>query len=877
MVQRQPSIVDELQAKGDREIPPRALGISVLALVAAGLGTWLQAAGEVRYFGLLWVLALIPPFMLSYYRGWRGAAVALGAGMVVLTCAEVGGNLLSGGTGTEWWVYAAAASILIAVSLGSGYSTSRSHRAGGELGRYADRLRALTDGVRSIHGHVELEERIREIAEQTREVMEASSVEVVLTDEEGDGYRRIRSGDEPPDTESGLFPTRRVLTAPLRDGRGREIGQIEVARRRSEELGSFDASDEALLGQMAEIASVGVQNARLWAELRTSEERYRTMADDVIDGSGVGVVIVGPGGRVVWTNRAVEEFFGLHRGEAVGERHERLLRSRLEPLIEDGREVREDVERAHEAGVEGFRRELLVRASSDGQRPERWLEHLSSPITSGLYEGGRIEHYTDVTERKRAERALAHTAAHDALTGLPNRKLFLDRVERLLEHSSRDPSHRFAVLFLDLDRFKLVNDSLGHQVGDRLLTAVGARLRNTLRSADTVARLSFEEEGAARGPERAAPPADDPEETVARLGGDEFAIVLHEISDDADAVRLARRVRSVLEDPFDVDGRTIHVTASIGIALSSRGYDAPETMLRDADMAMYRAKETGGDDHRVFDAGMHERLIEELDIETGLRHAIRRDELHLAYQPVYDLASGAMVGVEALLRWTHPERGEIPPARFLPVAETTGQIGRIGEWVLEEAIGALAGWTRRHPSASDLFLSVNLTPRQLVDGELSRQVERLVEGVGLETSRLVLEVTEDVLAGDAARGRERLEALRETGVRIALDDFGAGSFSLRSLARLPADMLKIDRSFAEPGPARSPILEAVRTLAASLDLVVVAEGIEDDASLDLAKDVGCTLGQGFLLARPMREEAVDRLLEEADGERDSRRGLELIS
>jgi len=864
------STVRRPRAAGEGEIPPRALGISVLALAAAGAGTWLQAVGEVQYFGLLWVLALVPPFLLSYYRGWRGAAVALGAGMAVLTAAEVGGTLLSDGTGMGWWVYAGASCILIVVSLGSGYSTALFHRAGGELGRYADRLRALTDGVRAIHGTIDLGERLQEVASTTRRVLDASTAEIVVSPE-GEELRRFRSGGDPAEARLGLFPARRVLTAPVRDEEEREIGRIEVTRS-SDGARPFDESDEALLGQMAEIASVGVQNALLYRELRESEERYRTMADDVIDGSGVGVVILNPGGRVVWTNRAVEEFFGLRRGEAVGERHERLLRSRIEPLVEDGRAFRETVIEAREEGEERFRRECRVRASADGERPERWLEHLSSPIRSGLYAGGRIEHYTDVTDRKRAERALAHAAAHDALTGLPNRRLFLDRVQRLLEHAERDEDRRFALLFLDFDRFKRVNDSLGHQVGDRLLQAVGERLSECLRSADTVSRLAPEDRSAGEG---AGAEESGTRDTVARLGGDEFAVLLHDIREDADAVRLSERIRRVLEEPFELDGHRVYASASVGIALGSRGYDTPEAMLRDADLAMYRAKEEGGT-HRVFDASMHERLVEELDLETSLRGAVERDELHLEYQPIYRLESGAIAGFEALLRWTRPGQGAVPPSRFVPIAEKTGQMGEIGRWVMREASGALAGWTRRYAGAEGLFLSVNLSSRQLADEDLDREILGILEERGVAPSRLVLEITEHALAEAAEASRERLGTLRTHAIRVALDDFGTGHTSLWSLDRLPVDLLKIDQGLAGSGPGRAAVLEAVGKLAASLELAVVAESIETRDFLDDAARVGCELGQGFLLGRPVPEEGVDRLLEE-EGGRDERRGLALIS
>lgn len=793
MQREQPSFVDDVRVSVRDEVPWWALGISGLALAAAGVAV---------------------------------------------------GGTLAGGPDLDWWIYGGAIAVLV-VGLGSGYATARFRRAGGDLGRYAERLRRLTEGARAIHGEVGLDERLEATVEHTRRVMDASAVELAL-DDGSDGPRGVRRGD-PADAEpGGLFASRRVLAAPLQDRSGVGIGRLEVVRRRDED--AFDGSDEALLGQMAEIASTGIQNARLYEELRRSEERYRTMSDDVIDGSGVGVLIVTPGGRVEWTSRAIEEFFGLRRGEALGERHERLLRSRIEPLVHEGRAFREAVLEARARGEERFRTECRVKASRDGRRPERWLEHMSSPITTGLYAGGRVEHYTDITERKLAEQALAHAAGHDELTGLPNRKLFLDRVERLLEHVERDPEHRFALLFLDLDRFKLVNDSLGHQVGDRLLRAVATRLGRCLRSADT----------------------------VSRLGGDEFAIVLHEIGEDADAVRLAHRIRSSLENPFGVGGHTVYVTASIGIALSEARYDDPEAMLRDADTAMYRAKEEGGG-HRLYDESMHARVVEELDLETGLRHAIERDELRLEYQPVFHLDTGTMAGVEALLRWNHPSRGPIPPSRFVPLAEETGQIERLGDWVLREGIGALAGWRRRCGGADELFLSVNVSPVQLQEEGLAERVAAILAEFGLEPSCLVLEVAAGAVSADDARLRDRLAAIRGRRLRIALDDFGSGSSSLAAVGKIPADMLKLDPACTDVGSARLPVLEAVSGLARNLGLTLVAEGVESDEYLQDVKRVGCSLGQGYLLARPMSEVELGRRLDEADGEHDGRRVLKLIS
>ena len=802
--------------------------------------------------------------------------LSLGVGVLALGAAGAG-LLLVVAKLDGWTAYVAAVVALFLMGLGSGYAATLFRRSGGSLKRRAGRLHALNEAARAIQGELTLEDRLGAIARHTRRVLEASGAEVVLEDSPSyAGGRRASSGEETDALRpGGLFAARRLLSAPLRDRDGAPIGRLEVART-ADDGDAFDHSDEELLTQIAEIASVAIQNARLYEELRTSEERYRTMADDVIDGSGVGVMIVDARGRIVWTSRAVEEFFGLRSGEALGERHERLLRSRIEPLVHDGRAFREAVLEARARERERFRVECRVRASADGERPERWLEHISSPITSGLYAGGRVEHYTDVTERKRAERALAHAAGHDILTGLPNRKLFLDRVERLLEQANRDPDHRFALLFLDFDRFKLVNDSLGHPIGDRLLRAVADRLRRSLRSADTVARLAPGEGDHPVFGERRDPDADPPE-TIARLGGDEFAIVLHEIGEDADAVRLARRVRRILDAPFVVEGHTVHVTVSIGIALSSGGYESPEAMLRDADTAMYRAKEDDGDGHRVFDESMHATLVEELAIETSLRGAAERGELHLDYQPVFHLDSGRVAGARALLRWKHPEHGRIPPERFLPIAEKTRLIGELGDWALREGIGALSGWKRRFASADDLFLEVDVAYRQLADAGLEERLETILREAGLEPASLVLDVEADSLRSGRVELRERLAALRERGIRVAVDDFGSGRAPDGSRERMPADLVRIDASLADRGRDRRAVLEALDALARSLELTLVVEGVDTESALEEARMAGCALGRGELLSPPLGEEAFERLLEEAEGGRDARRVMKLIS
>lgn len=437
---------------------------------------------------------------------------------------------------------------------------------------------------------------------------------------------------------------------------------------------------------------------------------------------------------------------------------------------------------------------------------------------------------TDISARKRAEQQLLHDAFHDGLTGLPNRALFLSLLERSIGRHRRRAEYLFAVLFLDIDRFKNVNDSLGHMVGDQLLVAVARRIGQCIRPGDT----------------------------VARLGGDEFTILLEDIPDADDAIRVAERIQADLAEAFQLGEHEVFTTASIGIALSGRAVRSPEEVLRDADTAMYRAKTDGKARHRVFDEAMHESAVSLLQIETDLRRALERNELRLVYQPIVRLDDDALAGFEALLRWDHPERGLITPDDFIRLAEETGLILPIGQWVLWEACRQMQAWNRGRNGAPPLTVSVNLSPRQFAQAELVEMVADALAVTGLPSHCLKLEITESSLMQEAEASIRLLNDLKQLGVQVQVDDFGTGYSSLSYLHRFQIDALKIDRTFvARLGGARGPDHELVRTivtLARNLGIEVVAEGVEARSQRAYLADLGCDFAQGFLFGRPLAVE-----------------------
>jgi len=444
----------------------------------------------------------------------------------------------------------------------------------------------------------------------------------------------------------------------------------------------------------------------------------------------------------------------------------------------------------------------------------------------------------DVTERRLAEEQLRHAALHDGLTGLPNRALFSDILERAFRRRGRDPGYGFGVLFLDIDRFKLVNDSLGHLVGDRVLMTVGSRLRSCLRAGDV----------------------------VARMGGDEFTVFLDHVTDVGLAVAVARRIQTGLSVSMEVEGQDVVLSAAIGVVLADERYEAAEDLLRDADIAMYRTKIEGGGGYRVFDPAMRREAVARLRLESDLRRAVERDEIAVLYQPVMELASGRVAGVEALVRWRHPSRGLLLPEEFVPAAEETGLVLELDEWVLRTACRDFQGWREESGPADGLFLSVNLSARQFRRSDLAERVTGVAAECGIEPSRLNVEITESALMEGTDRPMDGVKALRAAGVNVHIDDFGTGYSSLSYLHRFAIQALKIDRSFIQElaeGEGHREIVEAIVTLASKLGIGVIAEGVETAVQRDILLTLRCPLAQGFYFAEPMPAEEMAQWLREA--------------
>jgi len=441
----------------------------------------------------------------------------------------------------------------------------------------------------------------------------------------------------------------------------------------------------------------------------------------------------------------------------------------------------------------------------------------------------------DITERKRAEQRLVHEALHDSLTGLPNRSLFMDRLGTALARARRRNDYRLAVLFMDLDRFKVINDSLGHLQGDQLLIQLSRRLERCLRPADT----------------------------IARLGGDEFTLLLEELAEADDATRLAIRIKGELALPFDLAGHEVFVYASIGIAMGAARYVRPEDLLRDADTALHRAKALGKSAHQLFDTPMHEHAVAALQLESDLRRALDRDELVLHYQPIVALAGSRLAGFEALVRWQHPHRGLLQPDSFITVAEETGLILPLGDWVLREALRQFKEWERAAPGVDGLALTVNLSSRQFGQPDLVARIGGALREAGVAPERLKVEITESLIVQSPATAADMLRGIKSLGCSVCLDDFGTGYSSLSYLLRLPIDTLKVDRSFLADlckGSRNSEIVWAVIVLGQRLGMEVIAEGVETESQRAQLMELGCLLGQGYLFSRPLAADAAGALL-----------------
>lgn len=558
--------------------------------------------------------------------------------------------------------------------------------------------------------------------------------------------------------------------------------------------------------------------------LRESEQKFRALIENASD----TITILDANGEISYESPSLARVLGYDPEDLVG------------------KNVFEFVHPMNQADAVSMFQRLLQTPDATvsielrfrhGDGSWRWMDVIGRNLLSNAAVQGVVVNARDVSDRKSAEQRLLHDAFHDKLTSLPNRALLMDRVAKLLQRARRDDAPAFSVLFLDLDRFKVVNDSLGHMVGDQLLTSLARRLQTCLRPGDT----------------------------VARLGGDEFTMLLDDADEDAAAI-VAGRVQAELEAPFRLGEHEIYTTVSIGIATSTAGYQSPEEMLRDADLAMYRAKDQGRARHEVFDTSMRAEAVERLHLETALRRALERSEFVMHYQPIVALSDEALRGFEALIRWQHPTRGILLPGEFLGLAEDTGLIVPIGWWVLDEVCEQLARWADE-PDLTPVPVRVNISAQQLARSDLAERVAEALERHGCPPGSLHLELTEGTMMENAESTVRTLRALKALDVGLSIDDFGTGYSSLSYLHRFPTDSVKIDRSFVTRMGARGEGTGMVRTivdLAHDLGMEVVAEGIEDETQAALLRSMRCEAGQGFLFSKAVPRDAATNLLRRRD-------------
>lgn len=555
-------------------------------------------------------------------------------------------------------------------------------------------------------------------------------------------------------------------------------------------------------------------------QLKESESRFHSAFSD----AALGMCVVdADDGRFIHANKAFGDTLGLSAGEAqattlfalVNPDDHGLLTTSIARLKAGEPTAHPEVRGLHREGRE-------VWMSLDISLARDWQLHARNLIVQAQ----------DITLRRVAEAELQHSAKHDPLTQLANRAHFDDQLGRAIARVKRHPDRHFAVMYLDLDRFKTINDSLGHKAGDELLVELARRMKAMLR----------------------------PTDLLARLGGDEFALLLEDMHRGRDAVALAERLQKELQKPFRLRNMELSVSASIGITFGSVEYASTEQMIRDADTAMYKAKADGKARYAIFDASLQQHVADQLRLETELRRGLGSGEILLDYQPIYALRGNRLIGFEALARWRHPERGVLEPAAFIPLAEETGLIIPLGRWVLREACRQMAACS---PGAVKLRMSVNVSGRQLADPQFAAEVRRVIDETGISPGQLTLEVTESVLMDSQSEAVAMLRELRAMGVALSIDDFGTGHSSLAYLAQLPIDQLKIDRSFIAPlgeGGDKAEVVRAIMTLGRALSKQVLAEGIETQAQLSILQDLGCEVGQGFLLSRPLDGQAAAALV-----------------
>lgn len=523
-------------------------------------------------------------------------------------------------------------------------------------------------------------------------------------------------------------------------------------------------------------------------------------------------------------NRAAEDLLGKNQVTLVGKRMSKTLPCLMQHVIFD------DLSTSVGTGLP-----LQKQYRMD---TGKWFQLAVVQLTDGL-----AVTFADTTEQQHAQARLRHVAYHDELTGLPNRKLLMEHLENAMARSRGNKGHKFAVLFLDFDRFKLVNDTLGHEVGDLLLNSISRRLRENIRDVDNAAMAGQEQ-------------------LPARLGGDEFVVMLDGIAGEEDAVAVARRLLETFSRPHVLDGHRVVSTASIGIVISRPEYDNVDDLLRDADTAMYEAKHSGKARYVMFDQHMHETLVAQAQLEHDLREAVAREDFTLVYEPIIDLPTGRVAGFETLLRWKHATRGDVSPEQFVPMAEELNLIVPIGEWVIKKSCLQLARW--RDAGTPDVYLNINLSRAQLYDGDLAEVLREQIDTHGLDPATISLEITETMVMNDVCEMAQKLYAIKRLGVRLALDDFGTGHSSLNVLHELPLDILKIDRTFiASAGDSvrrYGAIIATITELAKNLDMQVIAEGIEREEQVALLLGLNCDYAQGWLFSRPVDADSAAEML-----------------
>ena len=582
-----------------------------------------------------------------------------------------------------------------------------------------------------------------------------------------------------------------------------------------------------------------LQLHRIRHQLAERDQLFQLISENAAD----MIALVDSNGRRLYNSPSYQRVLGYSPEDLEGT-------SAIEQIHPDDRaRVLQAAEKARLSG-QGERVEYRI-LHKDGSW--RTLESTASAIRNAT---GRTDKLVivnrDITERKRAEEMLVHNAFHDGLTNLPNRALFLDRLQHALTLSKKHSNYKFAILLIDVDEFKIINDSLGHTAGDDLLIQIGQRLKDSVRRADTVSRPRMSE----------VPGGPTNDDTLARLGGDEFTILLDDIRDPIEAVRVAERIQAELAIPFVVDRQEIVISASIGIASSTSPHTQAEDLVRDADIAMYRAKRSGKARCEVSDTAMHANALKRLRLETDLRKALEHGEFRVYYQPIVSLQTGKITGFEALSRWQRPE-GIVPPVEFIGVAEEIGLIVPMNRQLLREACQHLRSWQSGFPSSPPLTMSVNISARDFAQPDLASDIRNCLEEIGVDPGCLQLEIIETIAMGDAEKSGHVLSQLKALGVRLSIDDFGTGYSSLSRLRRIPVDTLKIDRAFIfhmDSDPESREIVRIIIMLAHNLGLKVVAEGTETEEHVNLLKQLNCEMSQGYFFSRPADDQAMSKLL-----------------